>query len=180
MEKDDSLVFSKDVLEFATVAAEYCKLLEFSSGMSCRRFVETTLKILPLIYLKAQMLPVVEVVGNDDSEQHVSEEDYEYIRSAMISILGAHDDYLDVFVEDMKYSVEPIRKCISEDLADIYQDLRNFLCIYKNGMEDPITNSLFYLRESFSHYWGQTIVNTMRALHDVLYNQELELDEEDL
>ncbi|MBR6285764.1 MAG: DUF5063 domain-containing protein [Bacteroidaceae bacterium] len=180
MEKEKSLAFSKDVIEFTTVATEYCKFLETAQGMGCRQFVETNLKLLPLLYLKAQFLPLVEVLGDGDVEESVSEDDYEYIRSVVISVMGAHDDYLDVFVEDMKYSVEPIRKCISEDLSDIYQDLRNFLGVYRNGMEEPIIDALYVLRENFAHYWGQTLVNTMRALHDVLYNQDLEVDEDDL
>ena len=36
--------------------------------------------------------------------------------------MGDKDDYLDVFVQDMVYSDQPIKKSISEDLADIYQD----------------------------------------------------------
>ena len=34
--------------------------------------------------------------------------------------MGDKDDYLDVFVQDMVYSDQPIKKSISEDLADIY------------------------------------------------------------
>jgi len=179
MDSENSVVFSKNVVEFVTVAAEYCAFLEQSAGRTCREFCETTLRILPLMYLKATMLPIAEPMTDDSVEEFVSEDDYEFIRSTIISVMGEHDDYLDVFVEDMKYSVEPIRKCISEDLADIYQDIRNFVGVYKQGVEEASNDALYQLRENFGLYWGQTIVNTMRALHDVLYNQGLADDEYD-
>ena len=78
----------------------------------------------------------------------------------------------------MKYSDRPVLKTISEDLADIYQDLRNFVGIFKMGLENTMRSSLAAVQQNFEMYWGQTLVNTMRALHDVKYNQFSEQDEE--
>lgn len=59
-EKESQVIFDKNVIEFVTVAAEFCAFLERAESMKRSTFVDTTLKILPLLYLKASMLPKCE------------------------------------------------------------------------------------------------------------------------
>ena len=171
MENNQSIVYSHEVIEFVTVAAEYCAYLEQSQNRTQEEFTGTLVKILPLLYLKTTLLPPLESDELLFLEQQVQEEDYELIRSMVLYIMGGSDDYLDVFVEDMKYSETPVKKSISEDLADIYQDVRNFVGLYQQGMEETMLGALAAVRESFELYWGQTLVNTLRALHEVHYSQ---------
>lgn len=91
--------------------------------------------------------------------------------------MGEKDDYLDVFVQDMAYSDQPIKKSISEDLADIYQDIKDFIFVFQLGLNETMNDSLAICQENFGMLWGQKLVNTLRALHDVKYNQNDEEDE---
>lgn len=170
MEQTSQVIFDKNSIEFVTVAAEYCGFIERARGAECKAFVDTALKILPLLYLKATLIPECEMIGEDDLELFVSEDDYEYVRLSVANILGSKDDYLEVFLPDMAYSDTPIKKCISEDLADIYQDLKDFISVFQLGMNVTMNDSLFVCKEHFKEFWGQRLVNTMRALHDVKYN----------
>ena len=120
--------------------------------------------------LKASMIPPCERIGEFDPEAFVTEEDYELIRMAVAEVLGSKDDYLEVFLPDMAYSDTPIKKCISEDLADIYQDLKDFISVFQLGLNETMNDSLVICKEHFEEFWGQRLVNTMRALHDVKYN----------
>lgn len=52
MEKDVSTIYAKDNLEFVTVAAKFCSFLENDNFSEQRSFIDTTLKLLPLLYLK--------------------------------------------------------------------------------------------------------------------------------
>lgn len=178
MDKDASVVFSRNTVEFVTVAAEFCGFMERVEVLKRRDFVDTVLKILPLLYLKASMLPSCEQIGMMEPEVFVTEEDYEVIRISVAGILADRDDYLDVFVEDMRYSDTPIRKTISEDLADIYQDIKNFISVYQLGFEETMHDALAICEEHFVLYWGQTLVNTMRALHEVKYGSNNDEDED--
>ena len=121
MEKESQTIFEKNVIEFVTVAAEFCAFLERAEHMKRKAFVDTSLKILPLLYLKASLLPKCETIGDEAPETYVTEEIYEILRINLAGLMGEKDDYLDVFVQDMVYSDQPIKKSISEDLADIYQ-----------------------------------------------------------
>ena len=177
MKKESQVIFDRNVVEFVTVAAEFCKFLEQAETMKRDTFVDTSLKILPLLYLKAAMLPETEIIGDDAPESYVTEETYEVLRINLAGILAEKDDYLDVFIQDMVYSDQPIKKSILEDLADIYQDIKDFIFVFQLGLNETMNDSLAICQENFGTLWGQKLVNTLRALHDVKYNQEEEEEE---
>lgn len=177
MKKESQVIFDRNVVEFVTVAAEFCKFLEQAEGMKRATFVDTSLKILPLLYLKASMMPKCEMMGEDMPENFVTEETYEIVRMNLAGILAEKDDYLDVFVSDMKYSDQPITRYISEDLADIYQDVKDFIFVFQLGLNATMHDALALCEENFALYWGQKLVNTMRALHDVKYAQPRQEEE---
>lgn len=171
MKKESQVIFDRNVIEFVTVAAEFCKFLEQAEGTPRRTFVDTSLKLLPLLYLKAAMLPACETIGEESPETYVTEETYEVLRMSLADIMGEKDDYLDVFVADMKYSDQPISRNISEDLADIYQDIKDFIFVFRLGLNETMNDALAICQENFVAYWGQKLVNTLRALHEVRYAQ---------
>ena len=178
MKKESQAIFDKNVIEFVTVAAEYCAFLERQDLMTRTEFVDKVLKILPLLYLKASLLPKFEQLNDEVLESYVTEDQYESIRSKVAAIMADKDDYLDVFIEDMRYSDQPIGKNISEDLADIYQDIRDFIFIFQLGMNETMNDALFICQENFKLLWGQKLVNTLRPLHEVRYNTDSDEDEE--
>jgi hypothetical protein len=79
----------------------------------------------------------------------------------------------------MKYSDTPIRKSIAEDLADIYQVTKDFVCQFRSGLNGTMHDALAQCRNLFMDYWGQTLVNTMRALHEAKYRKSDD-EEEDI
>ena len=179
MNRQEDIVFSRNTVEFVTVAAEYCAYIERCSEHTRKEFVETLLKLLPLLYLKAQMLPKDEKISEDELEDFVTEDSYEVLRLSLFDLLADKDSYLDVFVSEMKYSDTPVTKSISEDLADIYQDIKNFVCLFKLGINETMHDAIIECSEHFAQYWGQTLVNTMRALHEIRFNTLEEEEEEE-
>lgn len=172
------VVFDKNTVEFVTVAAEFCAFLERAGSIDRSVFVDTSLKILPLLYLKALMLPPVEQLSEEAPEQYVTEEIYEALRINLSSVLGEKDDYLEVFLPEMAYSDTPIKKNISEDLADIYQDIKDFIFVFQLGLNETMNDALYICKDNFRLLWGQKLVNTLRAIHDVKYNPDDD-DQED-
>ena len=179
MNDREDIVFSRNTVEFVTVAAEFCAYVERSNEHDRKEFVDTLLKLLPLLYLKAQMLPDEERFSEEELEDFVSEDNYEVLRMTVSELLADKDIYLDVFVNDMKYSDTPITKCISEDIADIYQDIKNFVCLFRLGINETMHDAIVECNEHFRSYWGQTLVNTLRALHDIRYNTSHDDEEEE-
>ena len=158
-------------------AVEVFKRLENAASLNRKEFISSMLKLLPLLYLKSQIVLHFNNESDVYLEHVVTEDDYNAIRYSIADKLGEYDDYLDVFLEDMKYSDSPIHRTVSEDLADIYQELRDFLHIYEQDFEESTAAALGELSDTFAQRWGQTVVNVLRPLHETMYNSDLKEQE---
>lgn len=176
----DKPIYAHDTLEFVTVAAEFCAFLEQSPGRDKKEFEDTLLKLLPLLYLKAHLLNRVESNGDFLPDDQVTEDDYNFIRNTIYDILQADDDYEDLVYDEDMQTDESHWKSLSENLADMYQALRNFVSVYQQGIEDCMLDALWSVVDSFELYWGQNLVDTLRRLHQLRYNQSLQADEDTL
>jgi hypothetical protein len=174
-----NIAFSKNVVEFVTVGVQFCSFLENTENITRSEMTDKLSKLLPLLYLKASLLPGVEAEGDVYTEVTVTEDDYNYIASKLLAIYKSDDVYLEVFEEDMKFSDTPISASISENIADIYQDIKNFVAVYEQGLEESIDEAVFACRENFATYWGQKLVNVLRALHYLKYSANGDLPEFD-
>ena len=168
--KSQHPVYSKNVIEFVTVAAEYCSFLENSNQQDAKSFIEKMTKIIPLLYLKTSLLPSFHAALEEVIEQFVSEEEYEFIRQQITNVIGRYDEYLEVFHPDMQYSDSPVLASISEDLADVYQDLKDMITNFQSADLRIMNDALANCEENFRNFWGQKLINALRALHNVLYS----------
>lgn len=174
-------VYSKNVIEFVTVVAETCLFLERVEGLSRNEFLLQAIKLLPLLYFKAVAVEMPEPIYDDPAERFVTEEDYLFVREKIEQLLGNDNVYLEVFHPDMKFSDTPIAVLISEDMADIYQEIKDFASNYSLGMPEIMNDALIECLETFREHWGQKLLNCLRALHALRYNEDFDSynDEED-
>jgi hypothetical protein len=172
------VAYSKNVIEFATVANEFCAFVESVDNYKRKDFIVRIQKLLPLLYLKASLLPATdEDLSDETPEKFVTENDYNFIHRKLLSKFGQNDTYQEVFDQRMQYSEIPVDGSIAENIADIYQDLKDFILSYRIGTIDVMTNALWECRNNFEQYWGQRLVNGLRAIHNLVYG-EADLDEE--
>lgn len=168
---DKKEIYAKNVVEFATVAKEYCVLMENIDKYSKADFIKVSARFLPFLYIKASVLPEnMATILDGDLEETVDEFMYEDVRKKIRRKLTSHDEYLEVFKDDMARSEEPIPANISEDMADIYQDVRNFCDQYRLGIDEIQNDAIVAVSEKFRNYWGQRLCNALRALHSALYS----------
>jgi hypothetical protein len=165
------IVYSKNILEFVTVANEYCNFLEEATSFEKKDFIDRTLKILPLLYLKGSLLPDTQKANEEENEQFVTEYDWSFIRSGIQAILNDDDTYIDNYDLEMNELPEPVTYSLSEHLADIYQDLKNFIEIYKLGNEALSNDAIYDCSKNFKYYWGIKALHTLRIFHFLLYNK---------
>lgn len=167
-------VYQQPAIEFVTVAVQLCLYLEQVEGQDKFEFVEKMLCLLPLLYLKARLLPKATEELDGFPERFVSEQEYEDIRLKVAQCMGADDTYLEVFVEDMRYSDEPITAFVSENIADIYQEVKDLACNYQTRDEAVMNDALVNCIEAFEQHWGQKLLNVLRPLHAVACEGEQE------
>lgn len=166
-------VYQKPIIEMVTVAAEYCIMLEklAETGTTRSDFLSQVTKVLPLVYVKAALLPDLEESGMGEPVEVVTEEDYDEVRQQIWRLLKGDDEYLEVFTPDMQYSEGAVTRTISEDLADIYQDLKNFVAVFADRNEAAMQEAVTKVKENFVNYWGQRLVNAMRPLHELAWTR---------
>lgn len=177
-DKIHQLVYSKNVIEFVTVANEFCKTVETVSKFPVKENLQKIQKILPLLYLKTTMLPKTEIILDEEVEKYVSELDYNVLHQKWLQALGEHDSFYEVFDPSIQFGQETVTASVSENLLDIYQPLKDFLMVYSIGNDDVMNDALFQCAYSFEEYWGQNLVNVLRAVHQLVYS-DVEFEEND-
>jgi len=175
----DHIVYSKNVIEFVTVVAETCLFLEHTSEFSRVDFVQKSVKILPLLYLKASLLDIPSTETDEVPEKFVTEDDYQFVREQIEQLLGLDDSYLEVFHPDMSLSDTPIAAFVSESLADVYQELKDFATSYQLADVEAMNDSLVACLEAFGEHWGQKLLNGLRALHALRFSDNFNAEDVD-
>ena len=156
-------------LAFIAMANEYCVIIENCFEHGREGLVESMLKLLPRIYITANDLDM-NAMTNAYIEPALKETQYEQARSAIAQVMADEDVYLEVFLDDMKYSDTPISSTVSENLSDLYQEFYNLIHAVQYASSDDQSDILGLCYENFTDYWGQTLCNVMRALHTIYYN----------
>ncbi len=174
----EELVYSGAVIEFVAVAREVCSFLEQADGFAKPDFIDKTRKILPLLYYKAVMLPSTETLLEEGPERFVTEQEWQTIHDTIMNRLGKHDDYQEVMDPVIRDTEDRVGGSISENLADIYQDLKDFVMVYRIGTVELMNDALWECMQHFDQEWGQKLLNCLRALHNLLHGEE-DIEEEE-
>jgi hypothetical protein len=172
MDTNSESVYSRNVIEFVAVANEFCKYAEHASELKGDELLRILQRILPLMYLKASLLPKLDPVFEDGNEKFVTESDWLRVHDNLRERFGTADDYMEVFDDKMSDSEGPVLSSISENLSDIYQDIKDFLLLYQTGTNEVMNDAVWECRLNFESFWGQKLVNSMRAIHKFIYSGE--------
>ncbi len=176
--KEFEQVYSENVIEFVTIANEFCSFLENIKNYTRTDILEKLQKILSKLYLKGSSLPALDSFYDDANEKFVSEMDWNYIQKNLENKLGEFDEFLEVFDPRMQDRVEPIVMTISENLADIYQDVKDFIMLYRVGNNEIMNDAIWECKNTFNDYWGQKCLNVLRAIHHLIYQEDIDEEEE--
>jgi hypothetical protein len=168
------LLYSRNVVEFATVAKEYCAFIDNISSYDRTNFVKIAGKLIPLLYYKATLLPSNEPFYEEGNKKFVTEELYESTRYKIKRLLRQFDDFPEVFDVRIAETDEPFNATISEYMADVYQDLKNFTTLYQTGQLEEMNDALWECHLNFKDFWGIRLANTLRALH-ILNSSDIDL-----
>ena len=165
-----SIVYSRNVVEFATVAREYCAFLENIKTHNRKSFITASQKLLPLLYYKASLLPETEPIYDEGNEKFVTEDFYFDVQNILKQILGPSDDFLEIYDPRANEGDGVYTASISEYLTDVWQDLKNFTMLYQAGNAEVMNDALWECRINFQEYWGMRLANSIKAMHLLLFS----------
>ena len=157
-------------LAFIALANEYCHALEHADECESREaFVEQMLKLLPRMYITINDIED-DTYGEAYIDSALEEDVYDIVRQRVEQIMAEEDIYLEVFLEDMKYSDTPISASVAENLADLYQEFFNLIHSVQEALTETQHEMLCQCKNNFINYWGQTLCNVLRALNHIAFS----------
>ncbi|MFP4662933.1 MAG: DUF5063 domain-containing protein [Bacteroidales bacterium] len=160
------------ILEFVAVSKDLVDLLESASGMNARDFVLQSRQMLPLVYLKASMLPKLENELEGELEQYVTPEHYEYVKLSLNEKLGEWDATIHLEDNILMSTEDYLHVELSELFADIYQDIGNYVSRFRDG-DDAIRNDATWeVKYNFDEYWGIKVLVLTEHIHRLIVSDD--------
>lgn len=159
-------------MEFVAAANEFCKYAEHGSEINGDELLRILQRILPYLYIKASLLPALSPVFDDKNEKFVTEENWFMIHDSLKEKFGNANDFIELFDDKINESDEPVISSLAENMADIYQDLKDFLLLYQTGTNEVMNDAIWECKMNFENIWGQKLVNSLRAIHRFIYSGE--------
>jgi len=155
---------SKNVIEFLHVAHEYCLFTEKASEKSRAEIFDFVQKIGPLLYLKGRLLPDISPEYPESVERFVTEEEWQDVFNIFRSIIATDDEFYQIdYEEGIEY--EPVKGSLSENFTDIFQDLKDFILLYRKDSAAARQNAVFECKALLEARWGNKLLTNLRYIH---------------
>lgn len=167
----DDPSMKKPIIEMLTVANEYCLFFERAENFQPGEIMGYFRKIAPLLYLKGSTLPGLEVSDESLNERFVTEEQWETVFKTLRDKFGAEDVY---FTLDLNNDSK--EASLADNMADIYQDMKDFIMLYQKGTLHARENAVAQLQELMAVHWGVILLDALKASHVKVYKNTLDGD----
>ncbi|MDG1900929.1 MAG: DUF5063 domain-containing protein [Bacteroidales bacterium] len=168
---NDDITLSKQVVEMATVANEFCYFIENVEKKEKEIVLEFMQRILPLLHLKGSLLPNIEPEHPEANERFVTEEQWERVFNELRQVLGEDDEY---WIIDPQYmnDTEPLKASLSENITDIYQDMKDFLLLLQKNTHAARENAVSECKILHANHWGYRVGNIFTRIHHLIYFED--------
>lgn len=159
---------SRNVIEMAAVASEYCNYIEGASAKEPNAVFVMLGRLIPLLYLRGSLLPEIEPEYPEANERYVTEEQWDAVFLDLRSLFDSQDEFL--YIGENEFG-EPasLTGSISEHLADVYQDLKDFILLYKKANPAMRENAISGCRQLFIEHWGPRLARLLPVVHGRIY-----------
>lgn len=151
------------VIEMYTLAREYCRFTERVEGQPREDVIEFYRKILPLLYTRASMIPDNEPDAQV-AERFVTEPQWEVIFKDLREVFQENDEFYFIDYSDPG-DIEPWKGSLADQLADIYQDLKDFQILFEKNTYTARESAVYQCRQLFVTHWGERLTRSLHLLH---------------
>lgn len=146
--------WTPEVARFVNQARQFCDFVEKPPGTLLERIERTRHGLLEL-YTRALALPDVEPPEDLEDEPSI-EPPASWIGFEQFEIYWEVDD---------PQGETPVARSLSDDVLDVYCDLRRGLALWDQGSADHRISAILEWRFHFDHHWGDHAIGAVRALH---------------
>ena len=168
MNKVDSLI-SPQTKEFVKLCRKYFEYIETLPDKNISDFWLVHLNLLPKIYTGLFQLPNLKEHYSSEVEKFVTERNYNNTFINLVTYIGTLDKFTDFNDLSHPGSVKIVEASLSEILADIYQELKDFVLLYETDTIENMNDAIVECLDSFRRYWGIKMLSATRIIHVNLY-----------
>lgn len=173
MDQNDP-IYSKSVLDMFTVANEYCIFLEKTASYDPETIYTYLHRVLPLLYLKGSTVPLVQAKYPEANERYVTEEHWQGVFNELKTKFAQNDTFY--FSDPRSENEEADRFSLAENLADIYQDVKDFVLLFSKESHAARENAIQEIARLFKSHWGHRILLCQIQTHFLLYQADMNED----
>ena len=141
---------------FAKIATKFCNWCEEKSSLSTNDLL--TAQIILADLLSCVLRLDDNGIGEDSTVDDVSADEWRIDRERFSNL--KFDGYLKVF--DPFAKGEPVYCLLSDDISDIYSDVKEGLTYYEKGI---FSEAVWHWRFTFSTHWGRPLIGAQYAIH---------------
>jgi hypothetical protein len=142
-----------EVTAFVQAANEFCAFVEGAHALNLEARLTTARSQLLALYAAATRLPEADAKMSERVAPHTPQPE-------RWPGFDAHDHYWEVF--DPYDLTEPVGGSLSDDVLDVYSDVRRGLWFWERGDE---VDAIWEWRFLLEAHWGDHAVDALRALH---------------
>jgi hypothetical protein len=168
MTNTDDLTLSRNVLEMVAIADEFCRMAEDCNRLTSEEFLKSLNSFSALLYLRGTLLPAIITEYPEANERFVTEEQWENIFNSSREKTGRFDVFYYVSSHDPLAEAE--KASLAECVADVYQDMKDFVLLFKKPKLAARENAVASVRELFAYRWGPVLARILPVLHAIQYN----------
>lgn len=160
-------LYSPHILELITVANEFCLFTEKASEYPGEEVIEYYRKILPFLYLKGMLLPDIKP-EEEKPERFVTEQEWESVFNDLRNLFGELDEFYFIDHSD-PVDAEPWKGSLADHLADIYQDLKDFIMHFQVNTYTAQQNAVHICWQLFREHWGERVTRAHYVIHQISF-----------
>lgn len=159
------------VRDFVKAANDFCLLIENASKRKTGELFSELQQILPLLYMKAAVVPLPRYCYEEEPTVFVKEDDYARIHDSLQKKFELFSGITGMSPGTLQNQHEITSFVLAENFADLYEELKNFTKLYEVGIPQAMNDAVWFCRKSFEHNLGVKLTDSLRSLHTLIYDK---------
>lgn len=156
----EHIITTPEFIAFYKEAEDYCDFIEYYDAHN-EQFLTTAQNHLFELYKAGKALQWVELESEITDDNETENSSYPEELAFIGQRLGDCQYYWHVFDPSDANDTQAVCGDLTDDLGDIYKDLKRSLLLYNIDKESAVWNFKFF----FEHHWSEHCINAIYAIH---------------
>ena len=157
-------IIRREVKEYIDSAIVYCDFIESTETINSVEFLTKIRLLLLTLYQQGFMFPLYNGNSQPDTEDLLGES-YFIVLKKIAQKIGNTNFYTHMYDPTNSKDDKPVVGALSDDLGDIYRDLKGAILQLDLDSETARARALWDLHFLFRNHYAEHIINALYAIH---------------